>query len=45
MLETIKKQAQVEVHMRAPKPEDEDKILQKMETFKNMLGSGVRILR
>lgn len=45
IIETIKKQAQVEIIMRAPKVDDEDKIRQKMETVKSMLGSNVRILR
>lgn len=45
IIETIKKQAQVEIIMRAPKVDDEDKIRQKMETVKSMLGSNVRIIR
>jgi hypothetical protein len=45
VIETIKKQAQVEISMRAPKVELEEKIIQKMETVKSMLGSSAKILK
>lgn len=45
VIETIKKQAQVEISMSAPKVELEEKIIQKMETVKSMLGSSAKILK
>jgi len=45
IIEIIKKHAQVEISMKAPKVEDEDRIVQKLQSIKNMLGNSVRILK
>jgi len=45
ILEIVKKHAEVEIFMKAPKAEDEDKIVQKLQSVKNMLGNSVRILQ